>query len=54
MQTDESVKPDRSSLSQDRDRTCTPTGYPLVADSLCFETVPLGTPRSYNAPPSSS
>lgn len=54
MQTDESVKPDLRSLSQDRDRNCAPIGYPPVADSLCFETVPLGMPRSDGTASSSS
>lgn len=44
MQPDESVKPDRSPSVQHQGQSVSSRGYPPVADSLCFETVPLGAP----------
>ncbi|CAP56396.1 hypothetical protein GDI2453 [Gluconacetobacter diazotrophicus PA1 5] len=50
MQPENRVDSDRSSSAQDQVKSAPSRGYPPVADSLCFETVPLGTPRAHRPP----
>jgi hypothetical protein len=50
MQPENSVEPDRSSSVQEPVQPAGTRGYPPVADSLCFETVPLGRPRGHRPP----